>query len=146
MTGKIYSQDLNIDLGKGREKELFRWFLACILFGKPIQEGVARQTYFEFIKAGLDSPEKILGAGWDKLVKILDQGHYVRYDYSTADKLLEICKNFKKEYGSVTNLIKSSDNLNDLKKRLEKFKGIGPVTSRIFIRDIKMIFNKIKKF
>ena len=142
MTGNIYSKDLNIDLGKGREKELFRWFLACLLLGKPIQENVARQTYFEFIKAGLDTPEKILDAGWDKLVKILDQGHYVRYDHSTADKLLKICKDLKKEYGSVTNLIKTSNDLNDLKKRLENFKGIGPVTSMIFIRDIK----NIKKF
>jgi len=29
-------------------------------------------------------PEKILEAGWDKLVEVLDRGHYVRYDFSTT--------------------------------------------------------------
>ncbi|MCK4968794.1 MAG: hypothetical protein KAS12_07100 [Candidatus Aenigmarchaeota archaeon] len=57
---------------------------------------MAKKTYFAFEKAGLLTPNKILEAGWDKLVKVLDQGHYVRYDFSTATKLLEICKEFKK--------------------------------------------------
>jgi hypothetical protein len=38
--------------------------LACLLFGKPIQQEVAKRTYFEFEKEGLLSPEKILKAGW----------------------------------------------------------------------------------
>ncbi|GEM_PF-398124 len=145
MPGKIYSKDLGINLESGEEKEVFKWFLACVLFGKPIQQNVARLTYFEFVKNGLVSPDKILKAGWEKLVKALDKGHYVRYDYSTADKLLEICRTLKKEYGGVMNLIKSSKDLNDLRKRLEELKGVGPVTSGIFIRDIKMYFNKYKK-
>jgi len=55
---KIYSKDFGIDLESGKEKELFKWFLACLLFGKPIQQEVAKRTYFEFEKEGLTSPEK----------------------------------------------------------------------------------------
>ena len=33
----IYSRDLGLDLAPGRERELFRWLLACLLFGKPIE-------------------------------------------------------------------------------------------------------------
>jgi len=133
----IYSKDLGIDLSVKKESELFKWFLASILFGKPIQQEVARRTYFEFIREGLTSPEAILNAGWDKLVKVLDQGHYIRYDFSTATKLLEICKILKKEYGTLTNLFTGSSNLRVLRNSLLEFKGIGPVTTDIFLRDIK---------
>ena len=144
MTGRIYAKNLGINLDLGGEKELFKWFLACLLFGKPIQQEVAKKTFFEFEKNNLTAPKKILDSGWNKLVKILDKGHYVRYDYSTADKLLEVCGQILGKYGTIKNLIKASDNIKDLEKRLLELKGIGPVTAKIFIRDIKRVFLKIK--
>jgi len=137
MKGKIYSKDLGINLKSGKEEEIFKWFLACLLFGKPIQQKVAKRTYFEFKKEGLLSSENILKASWNKLVEVLDRGHYIRYDFSSATKLLEICKELKEKYGSLKNLIKVSKNKKDLAKRLQEFKGIGPVTTRIFLRDLK---------
>ena len=38
----IRARDLGIDLESGTEGERFKWFLACLLFGKPIQQEVAR--------------------------------------------------------------------------------------------------------
>ena len=135
--GKIYSEDLGIDLKSGKESELFKWFLACLLFGKPIQQEVAKRTYFEFEKEELLNPQKILEAGWDKIVEVLDRGHYVRYDFSTATKLLEILKELKEGYGNLTNLLRSAKSENDIQKKFQGFKGIGPVTIRIFLRDLK---------
>ena len=134
---KIFSTELGINLEKGKETEIFKWFLACLLFGKPIQQEVAKRTYFEFQKEGLLTPEKILKAGWDKLVKVLDKGHYVRYDFSTAAKLLEICQELKEKYGTLTELLKKSKSQKELERKLLEFKGIGPVTTKIFLRDIK---------
>jgi len=138
MKGKIYSKDLGINLKSGKEEEIFKWFLACLLFGKPIQQKVAKRTYFEFKKEGLLSSENILKASWNKLVEVLDRGHYIRYDFSSATKLLEICKELKEKYGSLKNLINVSKNKKDLAKRLQEFKGMGPVTTRIFLRDLKI--------
>jgi hypothetical protein len=134
---KIFSEDLGINLKSGNEKELFKWFLASLLFGKPIQQEVAKRTYFEFEKEKILSPEEILKAGWDKLVEILDRGHYVRYDFSTATKLLEISKELKQRYGSLGNLLRQEKNRKDLEMRLREFRGIGPVTTRIFLRELK---------
>jgi len=139
MKGRIYSKDLGINLKSGKEEEIFKWFLACLLFGKPIQQEIAERTYFEFEKAGILTPEKILEAGWDRLVEILDRGHYVRYDFSTATKLLEICKELKEKYGTLTNLLNQAKNQKDLERKFLEFKGIGPVTVRIFLRDLKLI-------
>ncbi len=136
MEKKIFSTDLGIYLGSGKDEELFKWFLACLLFGKPIQREVARKAYFEFVREGLTSPERILDVGWDRLVEVLDRAHYVRFDYSTATKLIDVCKELKERYGTIGNLLKGAKDRSDLDRTLQEFKGIGPVTTRIFLRDI----------
>jgi endonuclease III len=141
----IRSAELGIHLDAGRETELFKWFLACLLFGKPIQQEVARRTYREFAAAGLLTPDAILQAGWERLVEVLDRGHYVRYDFSTASKLLEICQALKARYGNLTALLKQSRNHADLNRRLQEFRGIGPVTARIFLRDLRPLLAKFRK-
>ena len=137
---KITAQELGIDLSSKQETEYFKWFLACLLFGKPIQQEVAKRTYFEFVKEGLTSPEAILQAGWDKLVEVLDRGHYVRYDFSTATKLLDVSKTLRETYGTLTDLLKQSQSIDELSSRLQAFKGIGPKTTEIFLRDMAPIF------
>ena len=110
-------------------------------------ENMNLKDYFEFQKAGILSPEKILAAGWDKLVEILDKGHYVRYDFSTATKLLEISRELQEKYGSLDKLLQQSKNNKDLAKRLQELKGVGPTTVRIFLRDFSRIKRKgPKKF
>ena len=136
----IYSRDLGINLESGKEAELFKWFLACLLFGKPIQQEVAKRAYLEFVREGLVSPVALLKAGWDRLVETLDRGHYVPFDFSTATKLLEISQALQERYGSLTNLLKQSSNRGDLVRRLQEFKGVGPTTTRIFLRDIKFLW------
>src|SRR5437764_9484285 len=137
---KIYAKDLGIDLSSKRESEYFKWFLACLLFGKPIQQEVARRTYFEFLNDRLTTPDAIRQAGWDKLVEVLDRGHYVRYDFSTATKLLDVSKVLKEKYGTITNLLKQSQSIDELSSRLQEFKGIGQKTAEIFLRDIRPVF------
>lgn len=132
----INAAELGIKLEAKEERELFKWFLACLLFGKPIQQQVARRAYEVLIGAGIDSVEKLAGSTWDDLVALLDQGHYVRYDYSTATKLLEVSRALKEQYGSVTELLKASEDPRELEERLTAFKGIGPKTAEIFARDV----------
>ena len=138
----IYAKDLDIDLSSKQEAEYFKWFLACLLFGKPIQQEVARRTYFEFVNDRLTTPDAIRQAGWDKLVEVLDRGHYVRYDFSTATKLLDVSKVLKEKYGTITNLLKQSQSIDELISRLQEFKGVGPKTIEIFLRDIAPLFSQ----
>ncbi len=105
MKRKTRAVDLGINLASRKEEELFKWLLVCLLFGKPIQTKIAEEAYGEIVAARLLSPDAILSAGWDKLVHLLDQAHYVRYDFSTATKLLEISRELKHRYGTVTNLV-----------------------------------------
>ena len=43
----IRSSGLGIHLKSREERELFRWFLACLLFGRPIQQEIARNAFLQ---------------------------------------------------------------------------------------------------
>jgi len=133
---KIHAKDLGIELSSPQESSYFRWFLACLLFGKPVQQEVARQTYMEFMKSGLVTPDAIVQAGWDRLVSILDEGHYTHYDFSTATKLLDIMQDLKEREGTLLSLLKACHSRDELSSRLQEFKGVGPKTAEIFLRDL----------
>ena len=135
------AEDLGIKLSSKKEEELFKWFLACLLYGKPIQQQVAEQAFLTLATAGLLSPDAILRAGWDELVRLLDEAHYVRFDFSTATKLLHVSKELKERYGSLTNLLAESKTPEELSKKLQEFKYIGPTTARIFLREVRPIWH-----
>lgn len=140
--GKTFSSSLGIDLNKGEDGEIFKWFLASILFGKRISSQIASKTYKEFKTEGILTPEMILDTGWDGLVRILDNGGYTRYDFSTASKLLYLMKELRKRYGSLNELHRQARDSRDLEKSLVGFKGIGPVTANIFLRELRTVWEK----
>ena len=137
---RTYAQSLRIDLASKKETEIFKWFLACLLFGKPIQTEIAERAHEELVAAELVSPDAILRAGWDKLVALLDKAHYVRYDFSTATKLLDVSGELKRRYGTLSNLLAQAGTASEFSRRLQQFKHIGPVTARIFLREIRPIW------
>ena len=142
--GQKYSEILGIKLEVASDMEVFKWFLASLLFGAPIIESSVINTYGCFRKYGLLSPERILKTEWDELVKILDEGGYTRYDFKTADKLLLVMGNLEKYYGGSLNLLhlKALDS-RDLEKRLKRLgKGVGDVTVSIFLRDLREVWKK----
>jgi endonuclease III len=138
--GRLYSDELGID----REKEPFKWFLASILFGARISEQIAKKTYYEFEAEQLTTPYSIYHRGWDGLVEVLDRGGYVRYDFKTADKLLEVTGNLLESYnGDLELLHNNAADSKDLEERLKGLgKGIGDVTISIFLREMRNIWEK----
>jgi endonuclease III len=139
---RTYSEELGLNLSKPEDR--FKWFLASLLFAKRISAEIAKKTYRRFEDEGLTTPEKILAAGWDLLVQVLDSGGYVRYDFSTASNLLGIMKELKEKYGDLESLHRESIDPRDLEKRLQEFKGVGPVGVNIFLRELRGIWEKAK--
>lgn len=139
-SGELFSASLGIDLEGGREEEIFRWFLASILFGKRISSEIAARTYRIFESRGTVSIDSIQKLGWDGLVQNLDDGGYVRYDFSTATRLLEITEKIKSTYGSLTEMHRQAEDPRDLEKKLMDHKGIGPVTVNIFLRELRTVW------
>jgi hypothetical protein len=142
--GQKYSEILGINLSDGRDEEVFKWFLASVLFGAPITESSVIKTYRCFQKYDVLTPKKILKTGWDGLVKILDEGSYTRYDFKTADKLLAVMESLMEKYDGSLNLIHSkASDARDLQDRLKSLgKGIGDVTVSIFLRELRGVWEK----
>jgi hypothetical protein len=103
--GQKYSDLLGINLLGAEDKEVFKWFLASVLFGASITESSVVKTYKCFEKHRVITPRKILETGWDGLVEILDEGTYTRYDFKTSDKLLEVMGKLVSEYDGNLNLL-----------------------------------------
>jgi len=142
--GGTYASALGIKLASMESEEVFKWFLASVLFGARIGEGIAMKTYKEFEKAGVLSPEAILGTSWQGLVDILDHGGYVRYDFKTATKLLEVTQALKEKHeGDLNRLHFFAEDERDLEKKLQGLgRGIGPVTVNIFLREMRDLWEK----
>jgi hypothetical protein len=143
-SSKLYSEELGIELKKNNDREIFKWFLASILFGTRITEIIAKNTYRTFEKYNLIEPEKILKAGWDFIVNpIMREGGYVRYDFKTSTQILKNCDTLKNEYdGSLKKLHNRAEDNKDLENRLMDFYGIGPVTTNIFLRELRPFWEK----
>lgn len=142
--GQKYSEILGIDISEGKEDEVFKWFLASLLFGAPITESSVVKTYRCFQKHGVLTPKQILKTGWDDLVKILDEGGYTRYDFKTADRLLEVARNLtEKCSGSLCLIHSESSGAHDFENRLKNLgKGVGNVTVSIFLRELRAVWEK----
>jgi hypothetical protein len=139
-----FSAELGIDLSSGRSPEIFKWFLASVLFGARISESIVKKTFHEFDARGVVSSETVLHTGWDGLVEILDRGGYVRYDFKTATKLLDLCKTLTENYrADLANLHDTAADPKDLEQRLKALaKGIGEVTVNIFLREMRGSWEK----
>ncbi len=142
--GERFSVRLGIDLSGSASTEILKWFLASILFGARISESIVINTYRQFEKEKILSAKKMLDAGWDRLVKVLDDGGYVRYDFKTATKLLEVMGKLQKQYGGDLNrLHREARDSSDLESRLKNLgKGIGDVTVNVFLRELRGTWEK----
>lgn len=142
--GILYSEELGINLQDSKKEEVFKWFLASLLFGARISETIAKRTYKALGKYNLLTPQKILKAGWDFLVNpIMKEGGYVRYDGKTSNELLKVSREVLKNYnGDLNKLHKESKDSKDLETKLQGFYSVGPVTARIFLRELRGIWQK----
>lgn len=141
---RLYSEELGIGLAPGDDRELFKWLLASILFGHRISETIARHTYQAFARHELLEPRRILAAGWNFLVNpIMREGGFVRYDEKTARQILRVCEQLLADYNaSLTRLHARAKDECDLEAKLMSFYGVGPVTTNIFLRELRPYWKK----
>ncbi len=132
----MFSSELNIDLNKP-----FEWLLASILFGNRISTAIAKRTFHAYRRAGLTDSQSIAKASWGDLVRVHGEGGYVRYDGITATYMKEVAEKVISDLGGdFSRLDRETQDPRDLERRLLEFKGVGPVTARIFLRELRGIW------
>lgn len=132
--------EFDLDVLSG-DSDMFKWFLLCCLFGKPIQSDVAITTWHLFIEEKLDTPWAIVNASDRQLVSILHRGGYTRYQHVTA-RGLQICmQKLISDYdGSLLLMLEHSFDEDEFSKRIQKLHGVGPKVAEIFMRETEEHF------
>ncbi|WPN96120.1 DNA methylase [Pseudomonas sp. MUP55] len=137
MARSISAAQLGIELKPDDDSSLFKWFIASFLMGKRIQAPIAAQAYKVIVEEeGRDTARKLQHCTSRELVAMLGRAHYVRYDETTAQRLLDLSAKLNADYsGSITRMVQASDNRQAFENRLAEFDGVGPKTIEIFMRD-----------
>lgn len=135
-----FAAEYNLDV-LSSEMDMFRWFLLCYLFGKPIQSNVAVTTWRLFVDKKLDTPWAIAEASDHTLVRLLHCGGYTRYQQVTARGLHLCMERLIREYdGSLQLMLESSQDEAEFSERLQKLYGVGPKIAEIFMRETEEAF------
>jgi hypothetical protein len=144
LTFPLFSEELNINLRNNREEEVFKWFLASVLYGGPVSPDVARRTFRTFQKYHLEGPESILRAGRGFLLNpVFREGGYVRHDNVAAGNILDLCRTLQDYYrGSLKCLHELADDGADLECRLTALRGVEPLSANIFLRELRTVWPK----
>lgn len=141
MRRQLLPRDLGFELRAGDEPSLFKWFLASFLFGNRISQDIAAATWRVLVDGhGCDTPRKICTFNHGQLVRMLGDGGYRRYDESTATRLSLLCRTLVDEYdGRIGGIADAAQDRSDFERRVLAFKGVGPVTLDIFMREARPV-------
>lgn len=132
--------EFDLDVMSG-DDDMFRWFLLCYLFGKPIRSETVVATWRLFIDKKLDTPWAILESSERDLVRVLHAGGYTRYQHVTARGLQTCMERLIREYeGSLILMLESSLDEAEFTKRLRSLYGVGAKIAEIFTRETEEAF------
>ena len=138
--GGRYSTGLGIDVDAGGA-EVERWFLAATLFGARIPARVAERTFGVLAAAGLARIWQLRHVPSADLIAMLDAGGYARYDLRTATRLLQLCEIIDDRYDGQVGLIgRRFAAYPELRAALDALPGWGPVTVRLFLRELRGVW------
>lgn len=134
------AEEFGLDVLSG-DTDMFRWFLLCYLFGKPIRSETAVETWRLFVDNKLDTPWAITEASEHRVTSLLHTGGYTRYEHVTAQGLRVCMQKLIRDYeGSLLFMLDSSADDMEFSKRLQTLHGIGPKVAEIFTRETEEYF------
>jgi hypothetical protein len=135
MTAFITAADLGIDTTT--DQGLFYWFLASLLFGRPVPQETAAGAFRKFREDGWDSPQPFTADDQHPLWHELWEGDYHRMSSVMSQELRDVMRAVIADYdGSVARLVRTASTREELSQRLQHFKGVGPKTAEIFLREV----------
>ena len=139
--GTTYAEEAGVRL-KDQPMPLFQLLTLCMLASKPIDATIAMQAGRELFRAGLRTPQAALKADRSTMIKAFGRAHYVRYDESSATRLVDIARAVRDDYdGDLRQLAsKAGQDPKAVTRLLKQFKGIGDTGADIFLREVQDVW------
>jgi endonuclease III len=145
--GTTYAEEAGIRL-KDKPMPMFQLLVLCMLASKPIDAAIAMQAARELFRDGLRTSQAVLDAERATMIRAFGRAHYVRYDESSATRMVDIAAMVRDEYGGdLRRLADRSDR--DVKaaaRLLQRFKGIGATGADIYLREVQDIWTWVRPF
>ena len=135
MAALITAADLGIDTST--DQGLFDWLLASVLFGRPVPQQAGASAFRKFKADGWDTPGHFVGDDHHQLWDELWEGNYHRMSSVMSEELRDVMRGLIADYGgSVGRLVRTARSREEVSARLQRFKGLGPKTAEIFLREV----------
>jgi hypothetical protein len=135
MAALITAADLGIDTTT--DQGLFDWLLASLLFGRPVPQQAAASAFRKFKEDGWDTPDHFTADDHHPLWHELWEGDYHRMSSVMSEELRDVMRSLIADYdGSVARLVRTASTREEISQRLQRFKGVGPKTTEIFLREV----------
>ena len=140
--GTTYADEAGIRL-KDEPMPLFQLLTLCMLASKPIDATIAVQAARELFRAGLRTPKSVLEADRADMISTFGRAHYVRYDESSATRLVDIAAAVRDDYGGDLRKLATHD-VKATARLLKQFKGIGDTGADIFLREVQDVWTWVR--
>jgi endonuclease III len=142
--GTTYAQEAGIRL-KDQPMPLLQLLTLCMLASKPIDAAIATRAARELFRAGLRTPDAVLKADRATMIRAFGRAHYVRYDESSATRLVDIAAAVRDEYGGDLRKLATGD-VKATSRLLKQFNGIGDTGADIFLREIQDVWTWVRPY
>jgi endonuclease III len=145
--GTTYAEEAGIQL-KDKPMPMFQLLVLCMLASKPIDAAIAMQAARELFRAGLRTPQAVLDTERATMIRAFGRAHYVRYDESSATRMVDIAAMVRDEYGGdLRRLADRCDRDGKAAARLlQRFKGIGATGADIYLREVQDIWTWVRPY
>jgi hypothetical protein len=145
--GISYADEAGIRL-KDTPMPLFQLLTLSMLASKPIDAAIAMRAARELFRIGLRTPSAVLDAKRSDMINAFGRAHYVRYDESSATRLVDIATTVRDDYGGdLRRLAARSDrDVTSTARLLKQFKGIGDTGADIFLREVQDVWPWLRPY
>lgn len=138
-----YSRELGIDLSTLDKKQLFRWLIAAKLFGRRTNDATSKAAFAALDKRGLTDIDILAEADAGEIIKALESSGYAKGDAQLADELKALSRKIIEDFGGDLNQLHAlALNAADLEQKLATLPGIGPISTKVFLRELRGLWDK----
>ncbi|WP_303909277.1 hypothetical protein [Thiohalomonas denitrificans] len=143
--GRTYAEEVGVRVEDNTPSALFQLLYMALLLSARIAAGNAVKAAIALRKAGLTTPQKMADASWQERVDVITWHGYKRYDESTSTMLGKTAQWLLDQYkGDLRRLRQAADHrVDEEKKLLKQFKGIGDVGADIFLREVQGTWDEV---
>lgn len=145
--GQTFAQQAGIRLAD-RPSPLYQLLVLANLLSARISADVAVAAARELFASGLRTPRAMLAASWQDRVRMLDDGHYHRYDARTATMLGDgAALVLERWHGDLRRMrAAAGGDVPRMREFLTEMPGIGPTGADIFLREVQAVWPEFAPF